>query len=91
MATRVDLVDLPSVLPRALRSQTDRAEQLQELRNLAQSTWIAKGEIGYTILKYEDVVAMLRDKRWHSAVSSGMSGHGALTAMCRAASCAAAI
>ena len=68
MATRVDLVDLPSVLPRALRSQTDRAEQLQELRNLAQSTWIAKGEIGYTILKYEDVVAMLRDKRWHSAV-----------------------
>jgi hypothetical protein len=68
MATRVDLLDLPSVLPRALRSQTDRAEQLQELRNLAQSTWIAKGEIGYTILKYEDVVAMLRDKRWHSAV-----------------------
>ena len=68
MATRVDLVDLPSVLPRALRSQTYRAEQLQELRNLAQSTWVAKGEIGYTILKYEDVVAMLRDKRWHSAV-----------------------
>ena len=30
MATRVDLLDLPSVLPRALRSQTDRAEQLQE-------------------------------------------------------------
>ena len=59
MATRVDLLDLPMVSPRALRSQIDRAEQLQELRNLADETWIAKGEIGYTILKYEDVVAIM--------------------------------
>jgi len=68
MATRVDLLDLPAVSPRALRSQKDRAEQLQELRDLSHASWLAKGDIGYTILKYEDVVAMLRDKRWHSAV-----------------------
>ena len=68
MATRVDLLDLPAVSPRALRSQKDRAEHLQELRDLAEATWLAKGDIGYTILKYDDVVAMLRDKRWHSAV-----------------------
>jgi hypothetical protein len=53
MATRVDLLDLPAVSPRALRSQKDRAEQLQELRDLAQASWLAKGDIGYTILKYE--------------------------------------
>ena len=29
--------------------------------------WLAKNLFGYTVLRYDDVVAMLRDKRWHSA------------------------
>jgi len=29
--------------------------------------WIGRNMFGYSILNYDDVVAMLRDKRWHSA------------------------
>lgn len=29
--------------------------------------WLAKNLFGYTVLRYDDVVAMLRDKRWYSA------------------------
>ncbi len=36
----------------------------------AQESWIARNMFGYSILHYDDVVAMLRDRRWHSA--SGM-------------------
>ena len=33
----------------------------------AAESWIARNLFGYSILHYDDVVAMLRDKRWHSA------------------------
>ncbi len=33
----------------------------------AEESWIARNMFGYSILHYDDVVAMLRDKRWHSA------------------------
>lgn len=33
----------------------------------AQQSWIARNLFGFSILHYDDVVAMLRDKRWHSA------------------------
>ena len=33
----------------------------------ADQSWIARNMFGYSILHYDDVVAMLRDKRWHSA------------------------
>ncbi len=33
----------------------------------AKKSWIARNMFGYSILHYDDVVAMLRDKRWHSA------------------------
>jgi hypothetical protein len=33
----------------------------------AEHSWIARNPFGFTILHYDDVVAMLRDKRWHSA------------------------
>ena len=35
----------------------------------AEESWIARNLFGFSILRYEDVVAMLRDKRWHSATS----------------------
>lgn len=34
---------------------------------VAEETWIGRNLLGYSILRYDDVVAMLRDKRWHSA------------------------
>jgi cytochrome P450 len=33
----------------------------------ASQTWIGRNMLGYSILRYDDVVAMLRDRRWHSA------------------------
>ena len=49
-------------------AQLDRTASAAAHREAASSSWIARGEIGYSILRYDDVVAVLRDKRWHSAV-----------------------
>ena len=43
------------------------AERLAITQAAADESWIARGMFGHAILHYEDVVAMLRDKRWHSA------------------------
>jgi cytochrome P450 len=40
-----------------------------DLLAIAETSWIARNMFGFTILHYEDVVAMLRDKRWHSAAN----------------------
>ncbi len=49
-------------------AQLDRAASAAAHREAASSSWIARGDIGFSILRYDDVVAVLRDKRWHSAV-----------------------
>ncbi|MEO1058444.1 MAG: cytochrome P450, partial [Actinomycetota bacterium] len=36
---------------------------------LATEHWIARTPVGYVILRYDDVLAVLRDKRWHSAAA----------------------
>ncbi|MEO6570824.1 MAG: cytochrome P450, partial [Ilumatobacteraceae bacterium] len=62
-ASELDLTDLswlddPSVTPRAQRAAVSGA---------AEQHWLAKNLFGFSVLHYDDVVAMLRDKRWHSA------------------------
>lgn len=44
-----------------------RSERLALLRETSKESWLAKNEIGYTVLTYEAVMGVLRDKRWHSA------------------------
>ena len=44
-----------------------RAERQEQLRSAAKESWIARNEIGYSVLNYESVMGVLRDKRWHSA------------------------
>ena len=66
MATRASDVDMPDL------SSLDRlAMTVDELRQqaaaAAEQSWIARNMFGFSILHYDDVVAMLRDKRWHSA------------------------
>ncbi len=39
------------------------------ISSLAGDHWIVRNAIGYSVLQYSDVVAVLRDKRWHSATS----------------------
>ncbi|MFN3257591.1 MAG: cytochrome P450 [Ilumatobacter sp.] len=60
-------LDLPQLDPeiRAL----DRSESTQIYRDLAKDHWIVRSVIGYSILHYDDVTAILRDKRWHNAVA----------------------
>lgn len=63
MSTPVSELDLPFV-----GFGDDRNERLAATMRAAERSWLARGEIGYSILRYDDVVAVLRDKRWHSAV-----------------------
>jgi len=63
MSTPVGELDLPFV-----GFGDDRNERLVATLRAAEQSWLARGEIGYTVLRYDDVVAVLRDKRWHSAV-----------------------
>ena len=63
--TNVTELDLPSIDDPSL---SDRERQ-QLVASLAGDHWIVKNAIGYSILQYSDVIAVLRDKRWHSATS----------------------
>jgi cytochrome P450 len=66
MATLVSELDLPDL------SWLDDPSIPQEQHRAATSEvaadhWLAKNLFGVTVLRYDDVVAMLRDKRWHNA------------------------
>lgn len=65
MATLVSDLDIPQ-LP--LLGESERDVRIQAAKDAAKQSWIAKNLFGYSILRYEDTVAVLRDKRWHSAV-----------------------
>jgi cytochrome P450 len=59
-------LDIPQL---GLELDVDRATAAARLRAAATESWIARNPMGFSILHYDDVVAMLRDKRWHSAAS----------------------
>jgi cytochrome P450 len=56
-------------LPTLEVTDGDFDEVSDVVRRVAEESWIAKNLFGFSILHYDDVVAILRDKRWHSAVS----------------------
>lgn len=62
--TLAENLPLPTVPFRAGQS---RQERQALLRGIASEHWLAKTEIGYSVLTYESVIGVLRDKRWHSA------------------------
>ena len=52
-------------------------QSLQDERNAAAELgWLARNEFGFSVLHYDDVVAVLRDRRWHSATSRIMELQG---------------
>ena len=63
LATDLEMPDL-STLDRATMTVD---EQRAAAAAAASESWIARNLFGFSILHYDDVVAMLRDKRWHSA------------------------
>ena len=54
----------------------DRQDLHEERRAAAELGWLARNEFGFSVLHYDDVVAVLRDKRWHSATSRIMEMQG---------------
>ena len=73
MATPVEQLDLPVL---DLFGVADRAEQEAQLAAVAAEHWLARGGFGYVLTRYEDVVAVLRDKRWHSAANVIVEAQG---------------
>jgi cytochrome P450 len=66
-------LDIPQL---DLEREPDREAAAATLRAAAARSWIARNPLGYSILRYDDVVAMLRDKRWHSAAAKIMELSG---------------
>ena len=60
-AANLDVPQLP------FRPEQTREARLATLRDIGRESWIARNEIGFTVLTYEAVQGVLRDKRWHSA------------------------
>ncbi len=63
LASDLDIPTLDWLDDHALTTEQRRAASAAA----AEETWIGRNLLGYSILRYEDVVAMLRDRRWHSA------------------------
>lgn len=65
MATIVHDLDLPEVDTRGVPREEARAQLLAA----AEQHWLARNPLGYTVSRHRDVVAILRDRRFHSALS----------------------
>lgn len=65
MGTPVHELDLPTidfdVPPGPERTEVYRAASAEH--------WLARGLFGYVVTRYDDVVGVLRDKRWHNAAA----------------------
>jgi cytochrome P450 len=65
MATSVHDLDLPEVAIEGL----ERGDALVALQAARDEHWLARTPLGYAVTRYEDVVAILRDRRFHSALA----------------------
>ena len=64
MPTLVSELDLPELSDEGSFDQ--RHARRMELKD---NHWLVRNMFGYAVLHYDDVTSILRDKRWHSAVS----------------------
>src|SRR3954466_14103641 len=63
MGTIAHELELPSIS----EADGDFAARRDKALALAHDQWLALEGFGYTVHRYEDCVAILRDKRWHNA------------------------
>ena len=63
----VNDLELPEI-PVNIR-EVARTDSARIYHSIAQESWIARGVFGYSVLHYDDVTSILRDKRWHNAVA----------------------
>jgi cytochrome P450 len=63
MATLASDLDLPQI------AEVTFDQRFARRMALGPDQWIVRSMFGYAVVHYDDVTAILRDKRWHSAVS----------------------
>jgi cytochrome P450 len=61
LATDLQIPKVPLIIDQ------QRSDRHALLRGIAKNSWLARTDIGYSVLTYESVMGILRDKRWHSA------------------------
>ena len=61
LATDLQIPKVPLIIDQ------QRSDRHALLRGIAKESWLARTDIGYSVLTYESVMGILRDKRWHSA------------------------
>ena len=61
LATDLQIPKVPLIVDQ------QRSDRHALLREIARDSWLARTDIGYSVLTYESVMGILRDKRWHSA------------------------
>ena len=61
LATDLQIPKVPLIVDQ------QRSDRHALLREIAKDSWLARTDIGYSVLTYESVMGILRDKRWHSA------------------------
>ncbi len=66
MTSLVDDLELPYL---DVFTAENRDEALRLVREVGERSWLVRTPFGYLLPRYEDVVAVLREKRWYSAVS----------------------
>jgi cytochrome P450 len=62
---RADELELPSLNTLGL----DRVEAMEAVEAARAQHWLARTEMGYSVMRLDDVTAILRDQRFHSALS----------------------
>lgn len=73
MGTLVHELELPLV---DFIGATNRSDADRIAREARAQHWLARTQFGYAVTNYEDVVAILRDRRWHSAANVIVDAQG---------------
>src|SRR3954452_18699956 len=63
MGTIAHELELPSIS----EADGDFAARRDKALALADDQWLVRDPFGFSVRRYEDCVAVLRDKRWHNA------------------------
>ncbi|MDH4148790.1 MAG: cytochrome P450 [Acidimicrobiia bacterium] len=66
MAVPVSELDLPTIAAEDRRASPDDWATIDELRS---RSWLARTPLGYLVTTHADATAILRDRRWHSALA----------------------
>ncbi len=67
MPTSAHDLELPVIDPTV---EMDRAARTERYRTFAgEGHWLVRTLIGFAVISYDDVVGILRDRRWHNAIA----------------------